>query len=89
MSLTQTIPGSRLPASKVVLFEEETLEAFVPEFAPPLEVQVRPNAEQDLLTAAKQVGLQRSFLRKVAISAFLDRLEKQGGFSLIPRSKAS
>lgn len=89
MSLTQTIPGSRLPAEKVVLFQGDNLDAFVPEFPPPLEVQVRPNAEQDLLTAAKQIGLQRSFLRKVAISAFLDRLEKQGGFRLIPRGRAS
>lgn len=60
MSLTETIPGSRLPASRVVLFEEDTLGAFVPEFPPPFENRVRPNAEEDLKATAEKIRLPRN-----------------------------
>lgn len=87
MSLTETIPGSRLPASRVVLFEEETLDAFVPEFKGPCCVRFRPDADQKLLELAQSTGLSRNHLKKLAYSAFLERVEQADGFHILPKAQ--
>jgi len=81
MSLHQVIAGSGLPAELIQFSGTETDPTFV---EPPLSIQPRPDVEEQLTAFAQHCSLNRNHLKRLAISAFLDRAEKDGKFFILP-----
>ena len=82
MSLHQIIPGSSLSAEDIEIVEEP----IYTESRNPLHVEVRPDAWRQLQDLAANTGFNAQFLKQVAMSALLDRLEDDGAVYLKPRN---